>query len=180
MEFCWNFVPLQVGMKNLLTSLTAMLLVIWYSLSVIGFDVHTCSGSGESYVTTVIGGTTCDDIHPEHHKEACSCCHHGHDSRQAAGAEGTEDADGTDGTEIATRPCCSDDWQMIVLTGCKTQEKHNHFDECNCGHVPYILDISKGNIHSRTDIHSLRAFYSPDSGSFAQLDVQRSYNIWRI
>ena len=45
-------------MKNLLTSLTAVLLVIWYSLSVIGFDVHTCSGSGESYVTTVIGGTT--------------------------------------------------------------------------------------------------------------------------
>ena len=41
-------------MKNFLTSLTAILLVIWYSLSVIGFDVHTCIGSGETYVATVI------------------------------------------------------------------------------------------------------------------------------
>jgi len=69
---------------------------------------------------------------------------------------------------------------MIVLTGCKTQEKHNHFDGSHCGCCPCILDVSEGHTHSRTDIHSLRAFYSPDSGSLAQLDVQRSYNIWRI
>lgn len=170
-------------MKNLLTSLTAVLLVIWYSLSVIGFDVHTCSGSGETFVATVIGGTTCEDIHPDHHKEACSCCRHAHDSRRAArseGMSGTEDAAGTDDTEMTARPCCSDDWQVILLTGCKTQEKHNHFDGSHCGCCPCILDVSEGHTHSRTDIHSLRAFYSPDSGSLAQLDVQRSYNIWRI
>ena len=170
-------------MKNLLTSLTAVLLVIWYSLSVIGFDVHTCIGSGETYVATVIGGTTCDDIHPENHAEACQCCHHGLGSCQAAGHEGIQGADDTDGTfstEIAARPCCSDDWQVILLTGCKTQEKHSHFNGCHCGYFPCITDISKGNTHFRTDIHSLLAFYNPDSGSLAPFDVQRSYNIWRL
>lgn len=170
-------------MKNVLTRLTAVLLVIWYSLSVIGFDVHTCSGSGETFVATVIGGTTCEDIHPEHHKEACSCCHHGHTSSQIAGSQGVSGAEGTDhphGTEMATRPCCSDDWQVILLTGCKTPEKHDHFDECQCGSCPCILDISTGYTHSRTDIHSLRAFHNPDSGKPLPPDVQQLYSIWRI
>ncbi len=165
------FVPLQVGMKNVFTSVTAVMLVIWYSLSVIGFDVHTCSGSGESFVTTVIGGTACEDIHPEHDKVACACCHHGHGAHHDSESEGPE---------LATKPCCTDDWQMMALTGCKAQEKHNHFDECHCEYCLCILDISERNIHSRTDIHRLRAFYNPDSGSLAPLDVQRSYNIWRI
>ena len=172
-----KFVSLPIDMKNVLTSLAAMLLVIWYSLSVIGFDVHTCSSSGESYVTTVIGGTTCEDIHPEPHKKACSCCRHCHASCHDVRAEETGK---TDGAAMSTRPCCSDDWQMIVLTGCKAQEKQEHFHECHCGCCPCISDMYAVHTCPVMDVYGPLTFYNPDSGSLALLDVQRSYNIWRI
>ena len=158
-------------MKNVVTSVTAFLLVIWYSLSVIGFDVHTCSDSGESYVATVIGGTACDDIHPEHDIKDCPCCHHGHDADLAG--DSTE-------SKVSTRPCCSDNWQMIVLTGCKAQQKHEHYDECHCGLCPPIPDMYVA--HTWNDIYTcgLLTFYDSGSGSLAPLDVQRSYYIWRI
>ena len=49
-------------MKGLLTKITAMLLVVWYSMSIIGFDIHTCSGSGESFVVTVDGFIVSDNV----------------------------------------------------------------------------------------------------------------------
>ena len=168
MIICRNFVPLQIGMKNVVTSITAMLLVVWYSLSVIGFDVHTCSGSGRTFIATVISGTDCEDIHPGHVKSPCRCCHH------------NEDDTDSDGEGIGTRPCCSDDWQMIVLTGVRTSEEHDHFDECSCGVCPCILDLHAEIIHSSIDVYGLRALYKPGSGDFVPLDVQRTYNIWRI
>lgn len=170
-------------MKNVITSLTAMLLVIWYSLSVIGFDVHTCSGSGETYVVTVLGGTTCEDIHPEHRKEACSCCYHRYVSHQTIEVDEVETTAGIEnisGAEVATRPCCSDDWQMIVLTGCKAQEKQEHFDECHCGCCPCISNMYAVHTCPVMEVYGPLTFYNPDSGSLALLDVQRSYNIWRI
>lgn len=168
MKICRNFVPLQIGMKNVLIKISAMMLVLWYSLSVIGFDVHTCSGSGRIFIATVISGTDCEDIHPGHVKAPCSCCRHN-------GCK-TNDED----EEFGTRPCCSDDWQMIVLTGVRTSEEHDHFDECSCGVCPCILDLHAEIIHSSIDVYGLRALYKPGSGDFVPLDVQRTYNIWRI
>ena len=60
------FVTLHVDMKALLIKLSAMLMVLWYSMSIIGFDVHTCNGSGKSFIATFVSGTGCEDIHPDH------------------------------------------------------------------------------------------------------------------
>lgn len=155
-------------MKNVLTKVSAAMLVIWYSLSVIGFDVHTCSGSGRTFIATVISGTDCEDIHPDHAKSPCSCCHHD-------GCKTCSDDD-----KIATKPCCSDDWQMIVLTGVRASDEHDHSDECSCGLWPCILDLHAANNCSDLNLHGLRALYKPDSGGLMPLDVQREYNIWRI
>ena len=34
---------------------TAVLIVLWYFFSIVGFDVHTCSHTGKSYVATFVG-----------------------------------------------------------------------------------------------------------------------------
>ena len=155
-------------MKGLATKIVAVLLLVWYSMSIIGFDVHTCSGSGKTFIATVISGTDCEDIHPEHEKSPCRCCHHD-DCKKRSEEEG-----------LSTKPCCSDDWQMIVLTGVRTSGGHDHFDECSCGLCPCIIDLHTEVIHPYIDICGLRALYKPDSGDFIPLDVQRTYNIWRI
>ena len=43
-------------MKERLLRISALMLLIWYCFSVIGFNVHTCRASGDSFVTTVLTG----------------------------------------------------------------------------------------------------------------------------
>ena len=162
------FVPLHVGMKNVFTSITALLLVIWYSLSVIGFDVHTCSSSGNTYIATVIGGTECKDIHPEHSQKSCSCCHHKH----SAEAHDSEQS-------LKTKPCCTDEWQMIVLTGLRTSDEQMTVAENACDRDFCSLQPKYDNCSLRISAHG-RAFYKPDSGGLGCLNFQEKYSIWRI
>ena len=154
-------------MKNILTSIMALLLLVWYSLSVIGFDVHTCSSSGNSYIATVISGTHCKDIHPDHHQNTCSCCHH-HETEN-------DEHDGDD----ETKPCCTDEWQMIDLTGLKTSDEHS--DEFGIDIRTVYCDLLSQYHNSifRITAHE-RACYKPDSGKFKDLDFQQAYSIWRI
>ena len=51
-------------MKGLITKIFAALLVGWYMMSIIGFGVHTCSGSGKSFVVAFYEEMTCEEIHP--------------------------------------------------------------------------------------------------------------------
>ncbi len=156
-------------MKNVLTSMTALLLVIWYSLSVIGFDVHTCSSSGNTYIATVISGTECEDIHPEHNQKRCSCCHH-HDH--------TGDTHESD-QSLKTKPCCTDEWQMIDLTGLRTSDEQADVSYCFCNSDVFGPQHQSDNYSLRTSAHR-RAFYKPDSGTIICLDFQQTYSIWRI
>lgn len=171
-------------MKNVLTSLTAIMLVVWYSLSVIGFDVHTCRGSGETYIATVASGFSCEEIHPETHPAVghsadadrlsfhtdtephahtgCSCCH-SHESETA---------------QLDTKPCCSDDFQVIVLTGVRSgQDSKDHsFHASMLCHA--VLDFPSQD--SNAYYSGFRTFYKPRSGDIVPRDVMVSYNIWRI
>lgn len=100
-------------MKGLITKTFAVLLVVWYSMSIIGFDIHTCSGTGESFVVTFVEGLTCEDIHPEHQCAGHSCCADSHECRHHE-----EDI------RIGAKSCCSSDYQVLVLTGTATGEKY--------------------------------------------------------
>ena len=156
-------------MKNVITSVAALLLVVWYSLSVIGFDVHTCASSGRTYIATVIGGTDCDDIHPEHHKVKCSCCHHHeHDSESHDGHE-----------KDGKKPCCTDEWQMIELTGLRTSDEQGDLHGC-------VLDAGVSAITPQAADENIknmvpkRIFCKSGSGGLPLRNIQAVYNIWRI
>ena len=155
-------------MKNVITSIAAFLLVIWYSLSVIGFDVHTCSSSGETYIATVISGTACEDIHPEHTEKPCSCCH-GHDSCHK----------GEDQT-MATKPCCNDEWQMIVLTGVRATNERTELHEKIELISVCVPELIADNVGSDVIHIGRRTIPKPDSGNVIPLNFQQVYSIWRI
>ena len=126
MEYRCNFVTLQTGMKGILTKVTAMLLIVWYSMSIIGFGIHTCSGSGESFVVTFVEGLECEDIHPEHHYTKGSCCSHSHSCCDT----GTH-------TGIGPKLGCTSDYQVLALTGTVSDEK-NSFEDL------FILMVREG------------------------------------
>lgn len=105
-------------MKNIGTRIVALLLLVWYSLSIIGFGVHTCSESNRSFLTNFISGVSCSDVHPselckvsccsaQKHKKCCS--HHASDE----GAENHSDG----GLKVVAKNCCHNDYQQIALTG---------------------------------------------------------------
>ena len=153
-------------MKNVVTYCVAAFMVLWYSLSVIGFDVHTCNGSGKTFIATVISGTGCDDIHPEHDAPCCSCC---------------QCEDEADSDELRTKPCCSDDWQMIVLTGLRSDDDKsqqlfaqsvNHFS------ASAMLQDFIENLNPIPDY--TRNFYKPRTGGLTTRSCQEVYNVWRI
>ena len=181
-------------MKNVLTSLTAIMLVVWYSLSVIGFDVHTCSDSGQTYIATVASGFSCADIHPETHPVAGHSadtdhhpdtdrhsCHAGSEPRVHTGCKCCQKHENVSEAvteQLDTKPCCSDDFQVIVLTGVRSSQDQ---DDCS-DRVPVriICGQSCSTYTSNAFVSSLRTFYKPSSGDIVPRDVMVSYNIWRI
>ena len=156
-------------MKKAFTSVSALLLVVWYSLSVIGFDVHTCNASGETYIATIASGFACDDIHPEDHRQehhghsCCECCHSHQD----------------DSDELKTKPCCTDDYLVILLTGVRSIQGTG---DDSCQQIPAVTVHIAGPEHSYSYIfnNGLRAFHKPGSGGLPPRDMQAVYNIWRI
>lgn len=158
-------------MKGVITKIVAMLLVLWYSMSIIGFDIHTCHGSGRSFVVTFIEGTACEDIHPEHqcHAHSCceaedaSCCHHNNDE-----------------PSVAASSCCSNEYQVLALTGVLSSDDHRHYDACGCGCCPYV-DLYTCDLAHDYRYDSYQAYIkSPDSGLGVVWDVQTAFNVWRI
>ena len=166
MEYRCNFVTLQTGMKGILTKVTAMLLIVWYSMSIIGFGIHTCSGSGESFVVTFVEGLECEDIHPEHHCTKGSCCSHSHSCCDT----GTH-------TGIGPKSCCTSDYQVLALTGTVSDEK-NSFEDL------FYSDYICSNIfESSADIHDLQfvPHYPADVSCLGRMpDIQSLLGVWRI
>lgn len=105
-------------MRNLGTRIFAFLLVVWYSLGVIGFGVHTCSESNRRFITNFISGVSCEDIHPmdvckasccSSHKHKNCCSHHLSDEAEKEVPAGY--------VKFSNKACCSNDYQQIELTG---------------------------------------------------------------
>jgi len=185
---CVIFVILQIMMRNVLIKVVAVLLAVWYSMSIIGFDVHTCSGSGRSFVASFVEGMTCEDIHPEHvcSPESCcaeaqeshSCCGHSHHDQECVIDH--SDCLYCDGSAIKAESCCSNDYQVLVLTGTLTSDDHRHYDECSCGLCPCVefpLDLVPDPISLQL---LLSHIHKPDSGLSAAGDRQAALSIWRI
>jgi len=96
----------KMKFKSPILIVCSIVLVISYVMSIGGINVHTCSHTGESFVTLLIEGTSCSDIHPDHHHEHCACCHH---DEHHAGCEDENDGD--------EEGCCHNDSHILLLTG---------------------------------------------------------------
>ena len=161
-------------MRKMFVKYVSALMVVWYSLSIIGFDVHSCNTTGEVYVASLAGGIACEDVHPDHscaHHGACcshhnenTCCHHKHN-----------DADSC----ISDQDCCSNDLQVLQLTGVIISE-----DECNGCHVSMNQTDCDAFLTVKSALQALRRIYLkyleyPDPGVLMP-DRQAFLNIWRV
>lgn len=149
-------------MRSICTYAVAAFMLLWYSWSIIGFNVHTCSGSGETYIATLTGGFSCEDIHPDHQESECTCCCSDEPEKKLFDEE--------------LNNCCTNDYQVILLTGVKAEEKDYR--------VVYGSDLSHSAILysvEKSSAQSLKKTFDIYNQGFAQInDIQRMYGVWRI
>lgn len=155
-------------MKNMIKHISALLLVMWYSLSIIGFGVHTCLASGETYIATVASGFSCEDLHPDHHdsecQSSCKCRHHKSEQERS-------------GDSYAMKPCCKEEFKVISLTGFRGADDNDRFDEVRTLAMVQacpMLSIPEEPVSRQMSI------YRPRSGISDSINIQAVYNIWRI
>lgn len=116
-------------MKKILIKVAAVMALVWYSLGIIGFDVHTCNASGRSFIATFVKGTSCEDIHPDH-----GCGHEHHDC--TCGHHHSEET-------VVSYPqhCCTDDYQALAITGSTSDPSRESGDlsslcfHCNADYI---------------------------------------------
>jgi len=152
-------------MKNVVRKYVAALLLIWYTLSIIGFDVHSCTRTGETFVASIAAGVSCEDIHPEH-----SCAGHG-------GCCGHDQTKCCCGHHFAD-DCCQDDFHVLTFTGTVSSEEQRFDSYAQNSAVPVLESVFENLMPDVCDISLLR-FKEPDSG-ITMPDSQALLNIWRI
>ena len=155
-------------MKKVFTSFAAPLLLVWYLLSVIGFGVHTCFRTGETYIATVATGFSCEELHPDkhHHQKGhtCCCCSHEQTDTESVDSEGV-------------KSCCTSDFKVITLTGTRASDNDSSSGMPAC-HIALLSDEtgSSGPFWSSliSTFHKARSSLSP------LRDPRISYGVWRI
>ena len=155
-------------MKKIVMKYVSVLMALWYCLSIIGFDVHSCTRSGERFVTSTLLGISCEEIHPEHscHSHG-SCCGH-HDSSCHH-----------EGDEIDCSGCCTNDIHVLAADVLTSSDARHHYGEWNSNHVPCDLHLMSDALLC---CHSTPVFLNlslPDPG-LPQPDRQAFLSIWRI
>lgn len=159
--------------KIVLIKFVSVFLTVWYLMSIIGFDVHTCRGSGCTFVTTFLEGMSCSDVHPEHVCDAGLCCSEALEAHSCC-------EHSRHGECIGYHSCCSNDYQVLHLTGTLSSEDHRHHDECSCGHCPCV-EFPMSMVLQPSSSSSLFSYiHKSDSGLIVRGDVQSLLNIWRI
>ena len=167
------FVHLRLMVRNMFMKICAVMLAVWYLMTIIGFGVHTCMGSQRSFVTTFLSGVTCEDIHPDHH---CTDSHHCHGDGECHDC--THGQSACDVT-FDSQPCCSDDFVVLEVTG-TAPSSENDFSDCHCGHCPFTAELVPDG-HSYVEKSGFNKIMSlPDSGLIVPGDVQSVLGIWRI
>ena len=165
-------------MKGIIIKVLAVVMTVWYSMSIIGFDVHTCSGSGRSFVSTFIEGLTCEEIHPEHSCSHASCCHAEHETHSCCNHHHHHHHDKE--LAFAASSCCSDDYQVLQLTGIvpSDDQRGNDFISFSGN---YYAEVCPVYVKVPSYIRTIIAYlHEPDSGHKVSCDRQAALGIWRI
>lgn len=152
-------------MKKILIKVAAVMALVWYSLGIIGFDVHTCNASGRSFIATFVEGISCEDIHPGH-----GCGHEHHDC--TCGHHHSEET-------VVSYPqhCCTDDYQALAITGSTSDPSRESGDlislcfHCNADYI--FAPAPKASVSLE------RVSLWLDSG-FRISCSQALFSVWRI
>lgn len=156
-------------MKGIFTKITALLLIVWYSMSIIGFGVHTCSGSGKSFIVTFVEGFACEDVHPEHHCSKGSCCSHSH-----------SDNDSDNHLCVKSKACCSSDYQVLALTGTVSDEKNGNDTDRASAYCWYAEQGVSDPFHGLIRPQVVSDCYGYLSRCGRICDRQAVLSVWRI
>ena len=144
------FVFLQLMMRSMPMKYCAVLLALWYLMSIIGFNVHIChSAHHEAHHIS----------HVEEHHDCC--CHH-------------DDAEPEDSFS-----CCTDEYHVLTLSGMVSSNENDIEHSVSldsqifAGYIPNsCMSFNENRIHKITSL--------PDSGLIAGGDIQSVLSIWRI
>ena len=172
-------------MKNIGTRVFAAILVIWYSLSLIGFGVHTCSENNRSFLTSFISGVSCEDVHPEElcgnaccekvsYKHSCKCCC-GHIVEVVE--ETAPESVPSDGCVLAQKKCCSDDYQQIEITGSGQNAGDESVMMPSC--IGYCVPVPSCSINPLFCSKNIQARAPSDQRVFMG-ELRPLLSIWRI
>lgn len=168
-------------MRKMFVKYASVLLVLWYSLSIIGFDVHSCRSTGEVFVASLAAGVTCDDIHPEHSCKAhASCCSH-HETADCCGkGHSSENPCDHSSNHIDKEDCCSNDLQVLLLTGVHLSENERTVSD-NIHLLDHIFDVDLAMELAMPALQRpfLKYLEHPDPG-VVMPDCQAFLSIWRI
>lgn len=151
-------------MKKFCTKYLSVILSVWYVMSIIGFDIHSCVSTGEKFVTTAIQGVSCEDVHPDHSCAAhgSHCCGHDHPAPCDNGINEPE--------------CCTNDLLVLEVTGANQQ--YNEYNP-EAQMMPACLlaeQVSPVSEYSYSQINDDRGLPDRVSGP----DCQAVLSIWRI
>ena len=162
-------------MRKMCVKYVSVLLVLWYSLSIIGFDVHSCKSTGEVFVASLAGGVSCEDIHPEHSCKSHGgcCCHHENESC-CAGHE-TEHAD----SHVAKEDCCSNDLQVLQLTGVQMSDNERFGANVHDCQPIFDVDLAMELAMPTLQKSFIKYLEHPDPGVVTP-DRQAFLSIWRV
>ena len=156
--------------RNVLIRVSAIFVLIWYSLGIIGFNVHTCNASERSFIVTFLEDMSCESIHPSDHCEVeqtcCCCCSH-HTSEHHS-----------DSDESIDEPeCCTNDYQVLTSTTDVVDDgkRLQSFDRVSgTGNFDGLIDVK--TLLRESDLHLGRLMHSI---SFTR-GVHLVCNVWRI
>ena len=148
---------------------SAIFVLLWYCLGIIGFNVHTCSSSNDSFIVTFLEDMSCDAIHPSDNcgstKSCCCCCSHS-----------SEPSSYSD-ESIAAPECCTNEYQVLNVTADRVDESQrvNFQDYAFCADVLYSINDS--SLDSK--ISSSR-ICSPPWTCYDERGIHLVCNVWRI
>ena len=147
-------------MKNVFLKYLSALMTVWYCMSITGFDVHSCNTTGNIFVNSILGGTTCEEIHPDHNCEGHgSCCSH-----KCCDHDEAED------------DCCTNEFEVL------DSESVVYAEDDLCDLIASTLDFSilVNDFTLLLDHDAAKVYYYPDPGEYCQPDSQAALSIWRI
>lgn len=135
-------------------------LVLWYMFTAVGFDVHSCTVTGEKFVKSVMSGTACSDIHPEHSCESHgSCC--GHDHMKNSG--------------INESQCCTNDIMVLELAGSNVTGSDDDITVLVC-HI--AADIQ--NVYASPYVNNSFGILKMPADEDPLQDLLAVLSVWRI